>query len=51
MYQSFFKRHDHTFQVTKEMLERVAVNNLTSEDKSSNCVTSGKNADFDDNRF
>ena len=45
------KRHDYTFQVITELLERVAVNNLTSEDKSPNYVTSSKNADFDDNRF
>ena len=43
------KRHD--FQVITELLERVAVNNLTSEDKSPNYVTSSKNADFDDNNF
>ena len=45
------KRHDYTFQVITELLERVAVNNLTSEDKSPNYVTSSKNTDFDDNSF
>ena len=45
------KRHDHTFQVITELLERVAVNNLTSEEKSPNCVTSSGNVDFDDNTF
>ena len=53
--QFFFKRHDHTFQVITELLERVTVNNLTSEDKSPNpapnYVTSSKIADFDDNSF
>ena len=45
------KRHDYTFQVIIELSERVPVNNLTSEDKSPNHVTSSKNADFDDNSF
>ena len=38
------KMHDYTFQVITELLERVSVNNLTSEDKSPNYVTSSKNA-------
>ena len=45
------KRHDYTFQVITELSERVAVNNLTSEDKSPNYVTGSKNADFDDSSF
>ena len=32
------KRHDDNFQVIREVLKRVAVNNLTSEDKSPNYV-------------
>ena len=45
------KSRDYIFQVITELLERVAVNNLTSEDKSPDYVTSSKNADFDDNSF
>ena len=39
------KRHDYTFQVITELSERVTVNNLTSEDKSPNYVTSSKHGD------
>ena len=45
------KKHDYIFQVITELLERVAANSLTSEDKSPNYVTSSKNANFDDNSF
>ena len=45
------ERHDYTFQVITELLERVAVNNLTREDKSSDYVASSKNEDFDDSSF
>ena len=47
----YYKKHHHTSHVITELLERVAVNNLTSEDKSPNYVTRSKNADFDDNSF